>query len=129
MRVNYIWFAIVGVVGGVLGGMGMGGGTLLIPLLTFFLDVSQKNAQAFNLISFIPMAVIALILHYKNGLVKLKGMLALIVSALITSVGGSFLVTLVEGDLQTKLFGGFLILLAIIKFVLTLKNGKTLKSK
>ena len=31
---NYIWFAIVGVVGGVLGGMGMGGGTLLIPLLT-----------------------------------------------------------------------------------------------
>ena len=124
---NYIWFLVVGIVGGVLGGMGMGGGTLLIPLLTFFLDVSQKNAQAFNLISFIPMAVIALILHYKNKLIELKGMLALIISALITSVGGSLLVSLIEGDLQTKLFGGFLILLAVIKFILTLKNNSTAK--
>ena len=68
---DYIWFLIAGIVGGILGGMGMGGGTLLIPLLTFFLDVSQKNAQAINLISFIPMAVIALILHAKNKLINL----------------------------------------------------------
>jgi uncharacterized membrane protein YfcA len=124
---DYIWFLIVGMVGGVLGGMGMGGGTLLIPLLTFFLDVAQKNAQAFNLISFIPMAIIALILHAKNKLVNLKGMLPLILGALITSVGGGFLVKLVEGDLQTKLFGGFLVLLAVVKLILTIKNNSVAK--
>lgn len=124
---DYIWFLIAGIVGGILGGMGMGGGTLLIPVLTFFLDVSQKNAQAINLISFIPMAVIALILHAKNKLINLKGMLPLIVSALVTSVGGSFLVALIEGDLQTKLFGGFLIILAVIKFVITIKNNASAK--
>ena len=121
---DYFWFFIAGAIGGVLGGMGMGGGTLLIPILTFFLDVSQKNAQAFNLISFIPMAIIALILHVKNKLVSVKGMLPLIISAIIASLLGSFTVSFIKGDLQTKLFGGFLILLAIIKFVLTLKNSK-----
>lgn len=119
---NYLWFLIAGAVGGILGGMGMGGGTLLIPILTFFLDVTQKNAQAFNLISFVPMAIIALILHAKNKLIALKGMLPLIISAVISSLLGGFAVSFIEGDLQTKLFGGFLVLLAIVKFILTVKN-------
>ena len=66
---EYVWFGVAGVLGGVLGGMGMGGGTLLIPLLTIFYKVSQHTAQAVNLISFIPMAVVALIIHIKNKLV------------------------------------------------------------
>ncbi|MBE5764245.1 MAG: sulfite exporter TauE/SafE family protein [Clostridiales bacterium] len=119
---DYLWFLIAGAVGGILGGMGMGGGTLLIPILTFFLDVTQKNAQAFNLISFVPMAIIALILHAKNKLIALKGMLPLIISAVISSLLGGFAVSFIEGDLQTKLFGGFLVLLAIVKFILTVKN-------
>ena len=119
---DYLWFLIAGAVGGILGGMGMGGGTLLIPILTFFLDVTQKNAQAFNLISFVPMAIIALILHAKNKLIALKGMLPLIISAVISSLLGGFAVSFIEGDLQTKLFGGFLVLLAIIKFIMTVKN-------
>ena len=49
---------LAGIVGGIIGGMGMGGGTLLIPILTIFLDVEQKNAQAINLVAFIPMAII-----------------------------------------------------------------------
>ena len=119
---DYLWFLIAGAVGGILGGMGMGGGTLLIPILTFFLDVTQKNAQAFNLISFVPMAIIALILHAKNNLIALKGMLPLIISAVLSSLLGGFAVSFIEGDLQTKLFGGFLVLLAIVKFILTVKN-------
>ena len=119
---DYLWFLIAGAVGGILGGMGMGGGTLLIPILTFFLDVTQKNAQAFNLISFVPMAIIALILHAKNKLIALKGMLPLIISAVISSLLGGFAVSFIEGDLQTKLFGGFLVLLAIVKFIMTVKN-------
>ena len=62
-------FILIGLGSGVLGGMGMGGGTALIPLLTIFTSVHQKTAQAINLISFIPMAVVALFLHVKNGLV------------------------------------------------------------
>lgn len=122
------WFFIAGAIGGVLGGMGMGGGTLLIPILTFFLDVTQKNAQAFNLISFIPMAIIALILHVKNKLIKIKGIFPLVLSAVVASLLGSFAVSFIKGDLQTKLFGVFLILLALVKFIMSIKNVNSKKS-
>ena len=47
-------FVLFGFLAGIIGGMGMGGGTLLVPLLSF-LDMEQKTIQATNLISFIPM--------------------------------------------------------------------------
>lgn len=65
---EFLWYAVAGVLGGVLGGMGMGGGTVLIPLLSIFYAVEQHTAQAVNLIAFIPMAVVAIIIHIKNGL-------------------------------------------------------------
>ena len=39
---------VFGLISGVFGGLGMGGGTLLIPLLTIFLDYPQKLAQGIN---------------------------------------------------------------------------------
>ena len=62
----YIFLGLCGLVSGILGGLGMGGGTLLIPLLTIFLSVSQIESQGINLIAFIPMSVIAIIIHAKN---------------------------------------------------------------
>ena len=41
---EYLWYAIAGVFGGILGGMGMGGGTVLIPLLSIFYAVEQHTA-------------------------------------------------------------------------------------
>ncbi|HAE89139.1 MAG TPA: hypothetical protein DCG79_04670, partial [Clostridiales bacterium] len=64
-----VWFVLAGVVGGVLGGMGFGGGTLLLPILTFFLKVPYKLAAWVNLIVFLPTAVVALVLHTKNKMV------------------------------------------------------------
>ena len=65
-------YVIAGIVGGIIGGMGMGGGTLLIPILTIMLDIPQKTAQAINLVSFIPMAAVTLVIHVKNKLVDKK---------------------------------------------------------
>lgn len=58
-----VLFIVFGIIGGLLGGMGMGGGTLLIPLLTLGLDVPQQTAQLLNLLTFIPMSAFALIVH------------------------------------------------------------------
>ena len=33
-----VWSVVAGVVGGIVAGMGMGGGTLIIPILTIFLN-------------------------------------------------------------------------------------------
>ena len=67
-----ILYIIFGIIGGLLGGMGMGGGTLLIPLLTIGLSVPQQTAQFINLVAFIPMSALALIVHIRNGYVVKK---------------------------------------------------------
>ena len=121
---NDLLLFIAGAIGGLLGGMGMGGGTLLIPILTFFFDIEQKTAQAINLLSFIPMAVVALFIHAKNGLVQVKGLFPLCILALIFSVGGSFLVKNMHSDLQSKFFGAFLCVLAIVKFIKSFKQSR-----
>lgn len=112
-----IFYVLAGLVGGILGGMGMGGGTLLIPLLTLFLDVSQKSAQAYNLVSFIPMAVVALFLHKKQGLIKPQNIGFIIIPAVISAVGGALLAVNLDSDFLKKGFGVFLIVLGIIFFV------------
>ena len=53
---EYVWYVLAGIVSGVIAGMGMGGGTLLIPILTIFFALSQTLAQGINLFSFLPCA-------------------------------------------------------------------------
>lgn len=109
-----IWLLIIiGIGGGLLGGMGMGGGTLLIPLLTMFTGVSQHLAQSINLIAFIPMSIVALIIHSKNKLVKYKYLLSVSLPAVGASIVSSFLTKKVGGASLTKYFGIFLILIGI----------------
>ena len=73
----------IGFAGGVLGGMGLGGGTLLIPLMTLLAGVPQKTAAAVNLIAFVPMAAIALAVHAKNGLIQKDAIAPTAVPALV----------------------------------------------
>lgn len=107
----YLYF-LLGFLGGIPAGMGMGGGTVTIPLLVLFGGVSQKVAQCANLFAFIPMSVIALKKHTDNKLVKTKGILWVILPALLLSAGGSLWAAALKSELLRKGFGAFLIALA-----------------
>lgn len=65
---QWLWFAAAGICGGVLAGMGMGGGTLTIPILVLLLSVDQLTAQFANLIAFLPTGAAALGVHLKTDL-------------------------------------------------------------
>jgi uncharacterized membrane protein YfcA len=119
---EFVWYSIAGLLGGVLGGMGMGGGTVLIPLLSIFYSVGQHSAQAVNLISFIPMAIVALIIHLKNKLIVFKDLLKIIIPGLISCVVGSFLAKQISAEVLKRIFGGFLILLSIIQIFMGFKE-------
>lgn len=45
---------VIGAAAGVISGMGMGGGTLLIPALTLLMGIPQRQAQGVNMLSFLP---------------------------------------------------------------------------
>lgn len=111
-----VFLVLVGASAGVLGGMGMGGGAILIPLLTTFFKVDQISAQAINLVAFIPMACVSLIIHVKNKRIEKQGLLWIILPAAASSLAGSLLALVVNMNLLRKFFGGFLIILAFLQF-------------
>ena len=55
---------------GILSAWGVGGGTLLLLLMTLFLGVEQSDAMAINLLYFLPTAAMGLLYHRKNGLLE-----------------------------------------------------------
>lgn len=112
-----------GLLGGVLGGMGMGGGTALIPLLTLVCGVEQRTAQGLNLLSFLPMAAFALSVHAKSGLLRTKGLVYLVAPALALSVAGALLAVWLPPVFLQKGFGAFLIVLAVAGFYRSLRDA------
>ncbi len=109
---GFILVLVFAAVAGLLGGMGMGGGTVLIPALTIFLGVEQHVAQAANLIAFLPMSLLSLKIHASNGLIKGNGSLAIIIPAVAVSVLGALLSAFTPSDSLRRFFGAFLIALA-----------------
>ena len=116
---SFLVYLVCGVCGGVLGGMGMGGGTALIPLLTIFCGVEQGAAQGANLISFLPMSALALTVHARNGLLRKEGIVWLIAPALLFSALFSVLAVWLPAAALRRGFGAFLVILSFF----TLKNG------
>jgi uncharacterized membrane protein YfcA len=99
---NTIWFLIAGLLSGVVAGMGMGGGTLLIPILTIFLSVEQHLAQGINLVVFLPMSLVALIIHCKNKLVDFRVGVPIMLSGIVASIGGSILAVKLNNDVLRR---------------------------
>ena len=124
-----MWFAIAGFAFGIIGGMGMGGGVILIPVLTLFLGVSQKEAQGLNLLCFLPMAGFALGSHIKKKQVEFPIAIVLAITGVLGSVAGAYLASLMESELLRRIFGGFLILLGIMRAVGLYKTIKENKIK
>lgn len=122
-----IWSIVAGVVGGIVAGMGMGGGTLIIPILTIFLGFSQIDAQGINLVAFLPMSIVAIIIHAKNHLVDFKDTWLLPTCGLLFSLGGAWLANNISSDLLKKLFAGFLVCLGVwqlIELIIQIKQKK-----
>ncbi len=113
---------LFGFLAGIFGGMGMGGGTILIPLLTIFLGLDQKLSQGINLITFLVMALIAIFIHYKNGLISTQGLLYIILPGAIFSALGAFLAGFIPSSLLRSIFGGFLILLSAVELFKVFKK-------
>ncbi len=113
---SFYLYLILGFLGGIPAGMGMGGGTVTIPLLALVGGVEQKIAQSANLFSFLPMSASALKLHAENGLLRTEGILWIILPALALSALGTAIAVALPSHLLRKLFGGFLAALSAITF-------------
>ena len=113
---SFYFYLLLGFLGGIPAGMGMGGGTVTIPLLVLVGGVEQKIAQCANLFSFLPMSIGALKTHADNGLLQTKGILWVIIPALVFSALGATVAAALPSQLLKKGFGAFLIGLSLVGF-------------
>lgn len=91
----------------------MGGGTILILLLSLILDFNQHVAQATNLLFFIPTAVSAIIIGIKNKNILWKEALPIILAGIIGATFSAMVGSKMNVEVLRKLFGLFLFIIAI----------------
>ncbi len=102
---------LTGLFSGIISGMGIGGGTILIPALSMFSDIDQHIAQGVNLLFFIPTAIVALFVHKKNGNLEVKTALPLILWGVLGASAGSFVAISLKPELLRRFFGIFLFIM------------------
>lgn len=122
---TWLWFLLAGMMAGILSGMGMGGGTVLIPILTLLLGVNQHAAQGINMLAFLPGALLALFVHRREGRIDKESSKPLLKWGLPAAVGGALLATNLTADWLKRIFGIFLLLLAAVQWFKMNKARKT----
>ena len=113
---------MLGIISGIVTGLGMGGGSILIILLTVFLGVEQHLAQATNLFFFIPTAITSIIVHFKNKNVDSSVGRSLLFPVVIGSVLGALLTLQLQSQKLKKYFGIFLLAVGILEMITTIKK-------
>ena len=104
---------IIGIIAGIIGGLGMGGGTILILLLTIFLNIEQNIAQGSNVIFFIPTAIAATLIFIKNKKINFKLAIPICIWGLVGAFIGASIASNIKVNILRDSFGIFLIIIAI----------------
>lgn len=104
---------LIGLVSGIVSGTGMGGGTILIFLLSFLMGIEQHIAQATNLIFFIPTSIVAIIVNLKNKNIDLKLAILISIFGIFGAIIGANISIHTDVRILKKCFGIFLALITI----------------
>ena len=114
----------VGVVSGIFSGIGMGGGTILIVLLTIIVGLEQHIAQATNLIYFIPTAISAIIVNYREKNIDTKLAKTISFYGIIGAVIGAIISINTDIQKLRKFYGMFLAIIAVHEIYTLIKEYK-----
>ena len=103
---------IFGIISGIVTGLAMGGGTILILLLSLFMNLEQHIAQATNLVFFVPTALAAIIINIKQKNIDYKLAMIVIIFGIIGSVIGAIISQSISSENLKKYFAIFILLIA-----------------
>jgi uncharacterized protein len=105
--------AVCGGVGGVMSGLlGIGGGTVMVPLMVLLGRIGQRQAHAISLGVMIPIAVVALVVYGVAGEVDVLAALALTAGSVFGARRGADVLARIPERALKAVFGAFLIFAA-----------------
>lgn len=113
---------ISGIIAGMFTGTGMGGGTVLILLLSIFSNLNQHSSQGINLIFFILTTISAIIVNIKGKIIDFKLGFKIIIYGIIGALIGSKIAMNIDSGNLRKYFGIFLAIIAIYEIYSLIKE-------
>ena len=123
---------LVGAAAGALGAMGLGGGGVLLLWLALS-GADQLSAQGLNLAFILPVGLLGLWFHRKNGLAAFRVAVPMVLGGLLGLAGGVLLAGRLGSALLSRLFGGLVGIIALRELWsargLFRKNGWGLRAK
>ena len=99
---------------GILSAWGVGGGTLLLLIMTLFLGVDPAAARGINLLYFLPTAALGLLEHRKNGLLDKHVIRPAAIWGLPAAALGAYLSVRLDTELLRRPFGVFLLITGVV---------------
>ena len=117
---SWIWIAAASVLSGALGAMGLGGGGILLLVLVWA-GWPQLTAQGINLLMILPVGLLGLHFHRKNGLTDRKAAAPLLWGGLPGVLLGALLGSQLGETTLRICFGGLILLLAVRELWLGVK--------
>ena len=115
---------LIGTFSGIFSGIGMGGGTILIFLLTTFAGLEQHIAQATNLIYFVPTAISAIIVNYRDKNIDTQLAKYISIYGIIGAIIGALISINLDVQKLRKFYGIFLAIIAIHEIYTLFKEYK-----
>ena len=119
----------IGLISGVVSGTGMGGGTILIFLLSYVMQIEQHVAQATNLVFFIPTSIVAIIVNLKNKNIDLKLGMIISIFGILGAIIGANISIHIDVLILKRSFGIFLAIIAIHEIYSIVKQYKKSKNE
>ena len=113
-----------GVISGTVSGTGMGGGTILILILSVFIGIDQHVAQGANLIFFVPTSISAIITTFKEKLINWQIGIPVAISGIVGAIIGAKISINMDVNRLKRYFGVFLILITIYEIYSLIKTYK-----
>lgn len=120
---------ITGIIAGTVSGTGMGGGTILILILSLFYGIDQHTAQATNLIFFVPTSIAAILTIIREKLIDWKIAITVGGFGIIGACIGAKISVNLEVSYLKKYFGVFLLIIAIYEIYLVIREYIIKKKK
>jgi hypothetical protein len=129
LKGNNMLQVISGLIAGIVSGIGMGGGTVLIFLLSMIGGMEQHIAQATNLVFFIPTSISAIIVNFKNKNINLKRVLIISIAGIFGAIIGAKYAVNTNVKTLKKYFGIFLLIIAIHEIYTLIKQYINYKNR
>ena len=109
--------SIISILAGIFAAMGFGGGSFLIIYLTIFENLPQTLSQGINLMFFIPISIVALILHQKHKLIVWKYAILFAIIGILGAVIGSLILNIINPYLLKKMLGFLLLAIGLFQIL------------